>query len=116
MSGVYNPEVELYQHVVDDMAMDVCETAFEAVVVVAQALVVQAEKVKYGGVKIIDSGDVLLGFPAEGICGAVGVAALYACAGQPTGEAVGVVIASARAFLEGRHAAKLGAPHDKGVL
>ena len=116
MSAVCNPDVELYQHVVDDMAVDVCETAFEAVVVVTQALVVQAEKVKYGGVKIIDTGDVLLGFPAEGICGAVGVAALYACAGQPAGEAIRVVITSTGSFLESGHAPELSAPDHECIL
>ena len=44
------------------------------------------------------------------------MAALHAGAGQPDGEALGVVIAAVGAFLEGGHAAELGDEDDERVL
>ena len=96
--------------------MHIGQSAFEAVVIVSEALVVQAEEVEDGGVEIVDGGDVLFRLPAECIRGAMGMAALDAGAGEPGGKAFGVVVAAAGAFLESRHAAELSAPHDQRVL
>lgn len=77
---------------------------------------VEAEEVENGGVEIVHGGDVFFCLPAEGVGGAVGVAAVDARAGEPGCEAFGVVIAAAGAFLEGGHAAELGAPHDQRIF
>ena len=69
-----------------------------------------------GGVEVVHGGDVLLRLPAEGIGGSISVTSFHAGTCEPTGETIGVVITPTRAFLEGWHSAKLGAPHDKGVL
>ena len=98
------------------MPVDVGEAAFEAVVVVGEAFVVEAEEVEDGGVEIVDGSDVFFRFPAECVGGAMGVAALDAGAGEPGGEAFGVMVAPASAFLESRHTAELGAPDDQSIL
>jgi hypothetical protein len=77
--------------------------------------VVKAEDVEDRGMKVIDSGDVLDGLVAEFIRCAETESLLYACAGEPCGKAVRVVVATARAFLEGGHAAEFRAPHDERV-
>ena len=53
---------------------------------------------------------------AEFVGHAVADAGLHAGAGQPAGEAVGIVVAALGALLEHRHAAELGAPDDERVL
>ena len=78
---------------------------------------VEAEDVKNGGVKIINGGDVFHCLVAEFICRAVAEAVLYACTGEPGGEAGGVVVATARASsLESGHATEFGAPDNERVL
>jgi hypothetical protein len=56
------------------------------------------------------------GFLAEFIGVSMTDAGLHAGTGHPAGEAVGIVIAALRAFLEEGHAAELGAPDDERVL
>jgi hypothetical protein len=41
----------------DDMAMDIGEAPFDAVVIIGQALVVDAQEVEDGGVEVVDGGD-----------------------------------------------------------
>ena len=96
----------LRQHGFDHVAVDVGEAAFGSVLAVAEAFVVEAQKVEGGGVEGVDGDGVLLGFPAEGVGGAVGVAFFDASAGKPAGEAAGVVVAAAGAFLESGHPAE----------
>ena len=79
----------------DHMAMDVGEAAFEAVVVVAKAFVIQAEEMQDGGVKIIDGGGIDGSFPAELVSLAVVFGpGLHTCSGKDASEAAGVVIAT----------------------
>ncbi len=66
--------------------------------------------------EVVDGDGVLLGLPAEVVGGTVGVAFFDAGAGEPRGEAVGIVVAAAGAFLERRHTAKFGAAKNQGVL
>ena len=77
---------------------------------------VEAEEVENGGVEIVHGGDVFFCLPAEGVGGAVGVAALDARAGKPSGEALGVMVAAAGAFLEGGHSTKLSAPNNQRIF
>jgi hypothetical protein len=57
-----------------------------------------------------------IAFLPEFVGATVADAGLHACAGEPAGEAVGIVIAAFRSFLEAGHAAKLGAQDDECVL
>ena len=54
------------------MPVDVGQSAFEAVVIVSEALVVQAEEVEDGRMEIIYGGDILFRLPTKGISGAIG--------------------------------------------
>ena len=96
--------------------MDVGESALDAIVVVGEFLVIEAEKVQERGMKIVRGDDILAGPEAKLIGGAVARAAFHAGAGEPSGEAVGVVVAAVRAGLEHRHAAELGGEDDQRVL
>ena len=79
----------------DYVAVDVGEAAFEAVVVVAEAFVIETEEVQDGGVEIIDAGDINGGFPAELIgLAMVSGSGLHAGSGEDAGEAAGIVIAT----------------------
>src|SRR2546425_1596803 len=98
------------------MAVNVGEAARGAVVVVGETSVVEAEQMEDGGVEVIDGAWVLLGFPAELIGRAVAESALYSRAGHPGGESEGVVVATFRAGLVGRHAAELRCPENEGVV
>ena len=77
------------------VAVDVGEAAFEAVVVVAEAFVIETEEVQDGGVEVIDAGDIDGGFPAEliGFAMVFGTG-LHAGSGEDAGEAAGIVIAT----------------------
>ena len=63
------------------MPVDVGQSAFEAVVIVSQALVVQAEEVEDGRMEIIYGGDILFRLPAKGISGTIRMAPLNTGAG-----------------------------------
>ncbi len=71
---------------------------------------------QHGGVEIVNGGYVSDGFVSEFIRRAIAEGFLYAGAGEPDGEAFGIVVAAAGAFLEGRHAAEFGDPHDQCVF
>src|SRR3954470_20314690 len=72
-------------------AEDVGEAHVSAAPAVGEAFVVHAQEVKHGGVEVLDFGFVLGDFVAVLVGGAVGCSALDAAAGEPEGEAVGVV-------------------------
>src|SRR3954454_10375607 len=84
--------------------------------VIAEALMIDAEEVQEGGVEIVNGGDVLHGPVAEVVGGAVAEAAFHTRSGHPDGEAVRIMITTVGAFLKGGHAAKFGHPNDEGVL
>ena len=56
---------------VNHAAFDVGEPAFEAVVIIRQTLMVEAEQVQDGGVEVVDIDDVFSGLVAEFIGGTV---------------------------------------------
>ena len=77
----------------DDMTVDVGEAAFEAVVVVAEPLVIKPEEVQDGGVEFIDASDIDGDLPAELISPAVVLCAGFdASTREDAGEAAGIVI------------------------
>src|SRR5690348_13573759 len=88
--------------------MDVGQAAFGAVVVERQAFMVETKNIQDCGVEIVNSGNILDGFVAELIGGAVAEAALNTGAGQPNCEPLGVMIAAASVLLECGHSAKFG--------
>ena len=98
------------------MAMHIGQAAFETIVVVAESFMIEAEEVQDGGVEIINAGDIDGSFPAEFIGLAVVFrAVLHTSSSEDAGEAAGIVIATGRAFLEGGHAAELGAENEECI-
>ena len=104
------------QDFTDDVSMHVGDAIVTSLVAIAEVFMVEAEKVEDGGMEIVHGGDIFFGFPAEGVGGTVGMALFDAGAGEPSSEAVGVVVTTAGAFLKRRHATELGAPNDECVL
>ena len=98
------------------MAVDVGQATFDAVVVEAQALVIEAEQVQDRGVEVVDSGNVLDRHMSEVVGRPVAVAGLHARAGKPDGESLRVMVAAVGAFLEGGHSAELGHESHERVL
>ena len=96
--------------------MDVGQSTLGAVVVEGQLLVVEAEQVQDGGVEIVDGGDVFDGLVAEVVGGAVGEWGFHTRAHEEAGEAAGVVVTAAGAFLEGGHAPELRCPNNQRVV
>ena len=71
--------------------MHVGQATLDAVVVVAQALVIESEQVQERGVEIVNGRDILHRLVAELIRGSVAETALYARAREPDGEPLRVV-------------------------
>ncbi len=99
----------------DDRAGDVGQAVLAAVVEVGEAGVFEAEEVEDRGVQVVDVHAVGFGAEADGVGGAEEGAPLDAAAGEPGGEAVGVVVAAGAALGHG-HAAELAAPDDEGAV
>ena len=89
--------------------MDVGQPHVAAAEAVGQSLVVDAQQVKHRGVQVVDLDLVLDGVVAVIVGGAVDGAALDSAAGEPHGEAIGIVIAAVGS-LGHRRAAELAAP------
>ncbi len=100
----------------DDVAFDIGEAAWDAVVIEGEAFVIEAEEMEEGGVEVVERVDVFDRTASEFVRFSVTGAAFDAGTGHPAGETVGVVIATLGAFLEHRHAAELRAPHHERVL
>ena len=101
-----------------EFAMHVGEAEITAGVAVGEALVVDAEEVKDGGVDVVDIDGSFDGEVAEVVEHAVAGAGTQTSAGHPDGEAPGMMVAawfSATAFGVWR-AAKLGSEDDERVL
>ena len=88
----------------------------DAVVVVREPFVVEAEQVQDRRVEVVDVDDLFDGLVAELVGGAEAEPALHAGAGEPGGKPLGVVVAALRALLKRGHAAELGGPDDQRVL
>src|SRR4051812_32758313 len=112
----YRSKTNLGEDLRHDAAVHVRQAALDAVVVVAQALVIEAEEVEDGRVEVVDGRDPLDRLVAEVVGGAEAEAALHAGAGEPDGESVRVVVAAAGPFLEGGHPAEFGRPDDERVV
>src|SRR5204863_7108101 len=87
-----------------------------AIVVKAQAFVIQTQQVQYGRMQIVNGRYLIHRLVAKLIGSAVAETALYSCAGQPNCEPFGVMIATARIFLKRGHTAELGHKCDQGCF
>src|SRR5713226_1267474 len=76
---------------------------------------IDAQKMKHGGVQIVNLHLVLYNEIAVLVCGTVDRAPFDAAAGQPNGKAKGVMIAAIAALSHGR-TAELAAPEDQGLI
>ena len=94
----------------DDVAVDVCEPALEAVVVVGEAFVVEAHEVKNGRIEVVNAGGVFFGFGAEVVTGAVAMTFFDAGPGEEAGKGIGVVVAAGAVALQERHSTEFGRP------
>ena len=96
--------------------MHIRETALDPVVLEGQSFVVETEEMKDGGIEVVDGEDIFDGLASEFIGHAMAETAFHAGSGKPAREAVRIVVAALGTFLKHRHAAKFGAPDDKGFI
>src|SRR5262249_24465447 len=94
--------------------LDADRLLVEATVEVAEAVGIEAEMLEHGGMQVLDVEAVADGGAAECVGCAGGHAAFDAAAGEPHGEAVGVVVAAAAHRILGRRLpAEFPAPDDE---
>src|SRR5437870_4568445 len=86
------------QDVGEHCPVNVGETAFDAVVVVGEAFVIQAQQMEDRGVEIVKGCHVLHRLVAKLVGGPVTEPLLYTRARQPDCESVRIVVASVGAF------------------
>jgi len=113
-SGVFSLREDSF----DDLCgFDSGEAHVEPLKLFGKTMVIDAEKVKKGGVEIANVDDVFHGVVAEFVGLSVAEARLDAASSHPHREAFDVVVATGSAFpLEHGGAAKFSAPDDKGVF
>ena len=100
----------------DRVAVDVGESAFEAVVVKRQPFVVEAHQMQESRIEIVYRGFVDGGFESEFVALAVTESAFDAGAGHEARKGSRVVVASGPVALQKRHSTKLGRPDDQCVF
>lgn len=96
--------------------MDIRQTAFDAVVVKRQTLVIEPKEVQDGGIKIVEGMNILHGLAPKFVGDPVTDTRLHSGPGHPTSESVGIMIPPFCPFLKHRHAPKLSTPHHQGVI
>src|SRR6185503_1631839 len=102
-------------------AVDVGKAEVAALETEGQLFVVDPQQVKQGRLEVVDIDGVGDDVVAELVGFAVAHAALYAAAGHPEGEGVGVMVAAPLGLvvdvaLEERRASEFAAPDDQGVV
>ena len=104
----------------DDLSVDVGQAVVAALELVRQPRVVDAQAVQDRGVQVVDVDRVLGDVVAEVVGLAVGDPGLDAAAGQPDGEAAGMVVAAVvvggQRALAVDGAAEFAAPDDQRVV
>ena len=103
------------QNFLDDVAVDVCEAAVDAVLAVGQAFVVDAQKMQHRGVEVVAVRFPFLRLVSPVVALSVGDSRFDAGSGQPGDELAAVVIATV-ATLSERGAAELGRPDQQRVF
>ena len=104
------------KHVFDDVTVDIRQAPLESVVVISEPLVIQTEEMQDRGVEIVDRSDVFDRPITELVGLTVAEALFHSGPHHPGGEAVRVVVAAARPFLESGHASEFRRPYDESVL
>ena len=96
MGRVRQTQVQLSDHLADDVPVNVGEASIDGVVPHGHAFVVDTKKVKHGRVYVVDLGGVLAveWLVAPLVALAMGDTALNAAACEPVGEDVRIVVAS----------------------
>ena len=107
---------ELCEQLINDVSVDVGEAVIAALKVVSEFGVFQAQGGENGGLEVVDVDGVLGDVEAEVVGLAEGDSGFHAAAGQPVGEAIGVVIATIASALDHGGAAEFTAPDDEGVV
>ena len=108
----------------DHVAGYVRQAEIAPAVTVCELGVVDTQKVQDGRMQVVHVDRFVDGFPAEVVGGTVGHATFHTSAGQPHGEAVGVVIAAivslsaheSAAHLDHGRAAELGTANNQGLI
>ncbi len=88
-----------FQDVANDRSFHISQSAFKAVVVERQTLVVQPEQMQDRGMKIVNVADILNSLVTELIRRPVCERSFHASAGHPAGEAFGIMISPAGALF-----------------
>lgn len=111
----------LGDNVLNDLTVDICKAEMPALELEGKLLVVDAQQVQDGGLKVMNVNLVVHGVEADIVRGSIGDAWFDATSSHPSGEGVGVVVA-APAFavlhvaLEEGCAAEFTTPDDKGLI
>ena len=71
--------------------MDIGKPPLDAIVIVGEFFVVQAQEVQHRGMKVIDRADILNGTAAELIRGSITHATFHSGTHQPDRESIGIV-------------------------
>src|SRR5258705_1110112 len=100
----------LGENLVENLSMNIGQTALDAVVIIAEPFVIEPKQMEQGGVKVVNGGDILHRFITKVVGGPVAEPALHAGAGKPNGEAMWIMVAPVGAFLECRHPTELDDP------
>jgi hypothetical protein len=107
---------ELKKDISNHVAMHVCQTSFDTVVIKAESFVIQPHEVKQCGVKVMGGRNIFDCLVTEWIGGTVTERGLNTCSSQESCEATRIVIPAASSFLEGWHAPEFSAPNDQGMV
>ena len=95
---------------------DAGQALIQAAVVVGQLLVIQAHEVEDGCMQVADVVSVDDGLVAKFVGLTVARSGVDAAAGNPIGEALGVVVAASVAALIDRLSPEFASPDDEGFL
>src|SRR5882762_1754668 len=100
----------------DDFTMDVGQSEIAALEAIAELRMIEAEQVEDGSMQIVDVDLILRGVEAKIIGLAQRESCFDATAGQPIGEAIGVMIAPVVSALDHGGAAKFAAPNHQRIF
>jgi hypothetical protein len=115
MANKFKRKSFLGQNIFDDVPVDVGEAHVSRRKAKGTFGVVDAKKVKHGGVKVVDLHLVFDGFVSPFVGRTVGDSGVYATAREPGGEAEGVVVAAVSSLSE-RGTPEFAGPDDEGFL
>ena len=106
----------LRQDVLHNLPVDVGQSEVTPGIAIGQALVIESQQVKQGGVKVVHVDLVLDRLVAELVGGAIGETGLQAITSQPGRKSSCIVIASVAIILSVGRATEFTAEPDDGIL